>query len=37
MEQLLLNKAILGGESSGHIICLNKSTSGDGIIAHYKF
>ena len=33
MEQLLLNKAILGGESSGHIICLNKSTSGDGIIA----
>ena len=33
MEQLLLNKAILGGENSGHIICLNKSTSGDGIIA----
>jgi phosphoglucosamine mutase len=29
----LLNKAILGGEGSGHIICLNKSTSGDGIIA----
>jgi len=33
MEQLLLNKAVLGGEGSGHIICLNKSTSGDGIIA----
>jgi len=33
MEQMLLSKAILGGESSGHIICLNKSTSGDGIIA----
>ena len=33
MEQMLLNKAILGGESSGHIICLNKSSSGDGIIA----
>ena len=33
MEQLLLNKASLGGEGSGHIICLNKSTSGDGIIA----
>jgi phosphoglucosamine mutase len=33
MEKLLLNKAILGGEGSGHIICLNKSTSGDGIIA----
>jgi len=33
MEQMLLKKAILGGEGSGHIICLNKSTSGDGIIA----
>jgi len=33
MEQLLLNNSILGGEGSGHIICLNKSTSGDGIIA----
>jgi len=33
MEQMLLNKAVLGGEGSGHIICLNKSTSGDGIIA----
>ena len=33
MEQLLLNKAVLGGEGSGHIICLDKSTSGDGIIA----
>jgi len=33
MEQLLLNQAVLGGEGSGHIICLNKSTSGDGIIA----
>jgi len=33
MEQMLLNKAILGGEGSGHIICLNKSTSGDGLIA----
>ena len=33
MEQMLLSKAILGGEGSGHIICLNKSTSGDGIIA----
>ena len=33
MDQLIENKAILGGEGSGHIICLNKSTSGDGIIA----
>ena len=33
MDHLIKNKAILGGEGSGHIICLNKSTSGDGIIA----
>ena len=33
MRGLINNKAILGGEGSGHIICLNKSTSGDGIIA----
>ena len=33
MEAMIQNKAILGGEGSGHIICLNKSTSGDGIIA----
>ena len=33
MNHLIKNKAILGGEGSGHIICLNKSTSGDAIIA----
>ncbi len=33
MEMLNKNKAILGGESSGHIICLDKTTTGDGIIA----
>ena len=33
MDQLIEHKAVLGGEGSGHIICLNKSTSGDGIIA----
>ncbi len=33
MKELINNEAILGGEGSGHIICLNKSTSGDGIIA----
>ncbi len=33
MEKIKSNKAVLGGEGSGHIICLNKSTSGDGIIS----
>ena len=33
MDQLIEHKAVLGGEGSGHIICLNKSASGDGIIA----
>lgn len=33
MERLVENGWILGGESSGHIICLDKTTTGDGIIA----
>ena len=33
MESLLRHDAILGGESSGHIICRDRSTTGDGIIA----
>ena len=33
MELLLENQGILGGENSGHIICLDKTTTGDGIIA----
>ena len=33
MDGLINSNAILGGEGSGHIICLNKSTSGDAIIA----
>lgn len=33
MERLLKNDWILGGESSGHIICRSKTTTGDGTIA----
>jgi phosphoglucosamine mutase len=33
MELLVENKGILGGENSGHIICLDKTTTGDGIIS----
>jgi phosphoglucosamine mutase len=33
MEQLLANNWSLGGESSGHIICLDRTTTGDGIIS----
>lgn len=33
IEQMQKNNAVLGGEGSGHIICLEKSTTGDGIIA----
>jgi phosphoglucosamine mutase len=33
MKKLVENGWQLGGESSGHIICLDKTTTGDGIIA----
>ncbi|MCX7068977.1 MAG: phosphoglucosamine mutase [Methylococcales bacterium] len=33
MEMLTEHKGILGGENSGHIICLDRTTTGDGIIA----
>jgi len=33
MEMLNKHNGILGGENSGHIICLDKTTTGDGIIA----
>jgi len=33
LEKLVENGWNLGGESSGHIICLDKTTTGDGIIA----
>ena len=32
-EALQSKKWLLGGEASGHIICLDKSTTGDGIVA----
>jgi phosphoglucosamine mutase len=32
IEALRNSNWILGGESSGHIICMNKTTTGDGII-----
>lgn len=33
MERLSKKGWVLGGEQSGHIICLDRSTTGDGIIA----
>ncbi len=33
MERLEQEKWILGGEPSGHIICLDRTTTGDGIVA----
>lgn len=33
MEMLTEHQGILGGENSGHIICLDRTTTGDGIVA----
>ncbi|HQR09980.1 MAG TPA: phosphoglucosamine mutase [Casimicrobiaceae bacterium] len=33
LEQLQAHRWLLGGENSGHLICLDKHTTGDGIIA----
>ncbi len=33
MEWLLAEKLILGGENSGHIICLDRTSTGDGVIS----
>ena len=33
MDEMQKNESSLGGEGSGHIICLEKTTSGDGIIS----
>lgn len=33
MEMLNEHNGVLGGENSGHIICLDRTTTGDGVIA----
>jgi len=33
LEELLKHNATIGGEASGHILCLDKSTTGDGIVS----
>lgn len=33
MDKMLEHNWILGGENSGHIICMDKTTTGDGIVA----
>ncbi len=33
MEMLIKENGVLGGEGSGHIICLDRTTTGDGIVA----
>lgn len=33
MEQLKKREWMIGGESSGHLVCLDKTTTGDGIVS----
>jgi phosphoglucosamine mutase len=33
IEQMLKTGSSIGGEASGHIICLDKTTTGDGVVA----
>ena len=32
-QQLLANDAVLGGEASGHLLCLDRASTGDGIVS----
>ncbi len=32
-RQLLANDAVLGGEASGHLLCLDRASTGDGIVS----
>jgi phosphoglucosamine mutase len=33
LEMLQANDGLLGGESSGHIVCLDRTTTGDGVVS----
>lgn len=33
MQQLRERRGMLGGETSGHILCLDRATTGDGLVA----
>lgn len=33
LQQLRANDGVLGGETSGHILCLDRATTGDGVVA----
>jgi phosphoglucosamine mutase len=33
LQQLKQHGGVLGGETSGHILCLDRATTGDGIVA----
>ena len=37
LEKMILENSLLGGEPSGHILCLDAAQTGDAIIAALKF